>query len=99
MRCKNLTGYENFDEGFSAHDTSEAFIEDSLPKTKEPVPVRALIRDTKIENGSGPTRRIGIDPGSDVTFEKTTITGLTLSSRSTTVKATDTLIDGKPWQP
>jgi hypothetical protein len=27
LRCRNITGYENFDEGFSAHDTCQCWID------------------------------------------------------------------------
>lgn len=30
LRCINVSGYDNFDEGFSAHDTSEVYVESGL---------------------------------------------------------------------
>lgn len=30
LRCINVSGYDNFDEGFSAHDTSEVYVESGM---------------------------------------------------------------------
>lgn len=47
---ENITGYENFDEGFSAHDTCEAWIKDSKFWKNENAIADVNMADTYYEN-------------------------------------------------